>query len=58
MKEELNKLMKEMKKEIDSIKIYHEGTFNNKSNKPYWDLERKYKEKAKIIKEKYKPTSK
>ncbi|MBR3161333.1 MAG: hypothetical protein IKF19_01220 [Bacilli bacterium] len=53
MQEELDKLMEEMKEELDKINIKREETFNNKSNKPYWDLEKKYKEKAKKIKDKY-----
>lgn len=57
MKEELDKLFKDMEKELENIRINHKGTFNNKSNKPYWDLEKKYKEKAKKIREKYKSTS-
>lgn len=53
MQKELDKLMEKMKKELDKINIKREGTFNNKSNKPYWDLEKKYKEKAIKIKNKY-----
>lgn len=53
MEKELNKLIKELKEELNKINIDREGTFNNKSNKPYWDLEKKYKEKAKKIREKY-----
>ena len=58
MKEELNELMHEMKKELDKINIKHKGTFNNKANEPYWELEKKYKEKAKQIREKYEDTNK
>ena len=53
MEKELNKLIKELKEELNKINIDREGTFNNKSNKPYWDLEKKYKEKTKKIREKY-----
>ncbi|MEE3343416.1 MAG: HAD-IA family hydrolase [Bacilli bacterium] len=53
MQEELDKLMEELKKDIDKINIKRKGTFNNKSNKPYWDLEKKYKDKAKTIRDKY-----
>ncbi len=58
MKEELDKLLEEMEKELKNIRIKHNGTFNNKANKPYWELEKKYKEKAKKIKEKYEGTNK
>lgn len=58
MKEELDELFKQMEEELDNIKIEAHGGFNNKANKPYWDLEKKYKEKAKKIREKYEGTSK
>ena len=53
MNDELNNLMQELKEELDNINIKREGIFNNKSNKPYWELEKKYKEKAKKIRENY-----
>lgn len=58
MKEELKKLDEQMLEELSKVKIKRTGTFNNKSNKPYWDLEKKYKEKAKKIREKYKKDAK
>lgn len=58
MKEELDKLKEEMKEDLNKININHKGTFNNKSNEPYWELEKKYKEKAKRIREKYEGTNK
>lgn len=53
MKEELEKLNKEFEIELEKIKIERENNlFDNLSNKPYWELEKKYKEKAKKIREK------
>lgn len=54
MNEELKKLQQEMMREVNNLEIKNSGTFNNKSNKPYWDIEKKYKEKAKEIRKKYK----
>lgn len=54
MKEELEKVLKEWQEKIKKIDITHEtNTLSNKSNKPYWKLEKKYKNKIKKIKEKY-----
>lgn len=54
MKEELEKLNKEFEIELEKIKIERENNlFDNLSNKPYWELEKKYKKKAKKIREKY-----
>lgn len=54
MKEELEKLNKEFEIELEKIKIERENNlFDNLSNEPYWVLEKKYKEKAKKIREKY-----
>lgn len=58
MKEEIDKIIEEWKEEIDKIdnsKIYIENKvfFNDKVNKPYQDLERKYKKKIQEIKDKY-----
>lgn len=54
MKEELEKLNKEFEIELEKIKIERENNlFDNLSNEPYWKLEKKYKEKAKKIREKY-----
>lgn len=54
MKEELEKLNKEFEIELEKIKIERENNlFDNLSNEPYWELEKKYKEKAKKIREKY-----
>lgn len=50
MKEELEKLNKEFERDLEKIKIERENNlFDNLSNKPYWKLEKKYKEKAKKI---------
>lgn len=55
MKEEIQKLMDELKEEVNKIKIeLPPNTLSNIANKPYWDLERKYKAKIRKIKEKYK----
>ena len=54
MKEELEKLNKEFEIELEKIKIERENNlFDNLSNKPNWELEKKYKKKAKKIREKY-----
>lgn len=55
MKEEIQKVIDEWKKEVSKIKIeLPPNTLSNIANKPYWDLERKYKAKIRKIKEKYK----
>lgn len=58
MNEELKKLHQQMISEVNNLQVNNElnNTFNNKSNKPYWNIEKKYKEKAKKIREKYKDT--
>lgn len=54
MKKELDKLYEEMRQEINRIDTKHsKNTLSNKSNKPYWEIEKKYKDKAKKIREKY-----
>ncbi len=54
MREELDKLYEEMKKEIEQIEInLDKDTLSNKSNKSYWEIEKKYKEKARQIRKKY-----
>lgn len=54
MKEELEKLNKKFEIELEKVKIERENNlFDNLSNEPYWKLEKKYKEKAKKIREKY-----
>lgn len=54
MKKELDRLYEEMRKEINQIDTKHsKNTLSNKSNKPYWEIEKKYKDKAKKIREKY-----
>lgn len=55
MKEEIQKLMDDLQKEAKKIKIeLPSNTLSNIANKPYWDLERKYRKRMEKIKEKYK----
>lgn len=54
MNEEKEKILEELKEEVNKINIVRNpDELNNKSNKPYWDLEKKYKEKLKKLYEKY-----
>ena len=54
MEEEIQKVIDEWKKEVSKIKIeLPPNTLSNIANKPYWDLEKKYRQKIKQIKEKY-----
>lgn len=54
MKEKMDNLYKEFEIELNKINIKRENnTLDNLSNKPYWELEKKYKEKAQKIQLKY-----
>lgn len=54
MKEELDKLEKEIKKDLAKIKVDNTFKgFNNEINKKYLEVFDKYKNKIKEIKEKY-----
>lgn len=53
MKEELEKVKNEWIEEVKKINTINNSFPNNQGNKTYHDLERKYKNKIKKIKEKY-----